>query len=383
MLTPEEVRALLLPLNTDYIKTHGVDEYQLTAEDYTYLCVRHHRRLLTKPFREGGRPYTGLRYEEFYDSDQIERYTEIKEGYYFGDDVTFYDTGALQSYERKDDAEHYLYEWYEDGVLSAVTEWTRKDNPGFYRKRVYGGTGRLIRMKLECELTVEYLPNGADSPYDFKFHENGEFRQITCKAPTVRDFYSEIVLDPDGIPVRFAVNPHYTEEKLEKRLKNSSPRCETFSLAKYWFRRHGYGWSGEYKYGTSNYTFNRLEVRAPRSNGPGFWWLGVDAFIRFRNSKQGDRIFEYKSGEQEGKQCVYYPSGKIQEEYFLYAGKEYFRHIYWHPNGIMREAIIYAYGGAVMLHVTFDEKGNQLSYQLNTDVFKAGIDLKSAGRNNE
>ena len=35
----------------------------------------------------------------------------------------------------------------------------------------------------------------------------------------------------------------------------------------------------------------------------------------------------------------------------------------------MREAVVYS-NGAVMLHVTFDDKGNQLSYALHAEVFK-------------
>ncbi len=350
MLTPEEVRALLLPLNTEYIKTHGVDEYRLFVEDYTYLCVRHHGRLMTGHFREGGRPYTGLRYAWDYDADRLVRYTEIKDGYYFGDDAKFYDTGALASYERKDDEEHYRYDWDEDGALQAVTEWIRKDHPEYYRKRKYDADGMLLSMMISCEIEVKYLPNAEDSPYDFTFHENGEFRQITCKAATARDFYSEIELDPDGIPVRFAVNPHYTEDKLEKRLKDGSPSCETFNRSKF---RYGY-------------YLGRMEHREPKCHCGWDWTTGC---VRFRDSKQGDKIFEYINGKQEGKQCIYYPSGRIQEEYFLSAGKEYFRHIYWHPNRIMREAVVYS-NGAVMLHVTFDDKGNQLSYALHAEVFK-------------
>ena len=49
---------------------------------------------------------------------------------------------------------------------------------------------------------------------------------------------------------------------------------------------------------------------------------------------------------------------------------EYFRHIYWHPNGVIREASVYSNSGAVMMHVTFDDKGCLSSYQFNADVFK-------------
>lgn len=367
MLTPEEVRTLLLPLNTEYIKTHGTDRDWLVEDSYRYLGVEHNRRLMNKPFRQGGRPYNGIAFDVVYDEyfgGQFWRYTEFKDGYYYGDDVIFYDSGALASYERKDDEEHYRYDWDEDGVLQAVTEWNRRDNPAYYRKRVYDiyhNPGRLLRMTLQCEISAVYRTDGAESPYDFTFRENGEFRQITCKAPTVRDFYTEVELDPDGIPVRFLVNPHYTEDKLEKRLKDGSPRCETFNGAKYRLDR----WSDHVRL--------RVKTQTPRY---GLQWFSADACIRFRDSKQGDSIFAYKSGKQQGKQCLYYPDGQIREVYYLSEGKDYFsegkeydRHLYWHPNGIMREAVIYS-NGKVLLHVTFDDKGNLLSYQLNSDVFE-------------
>ena len=88
MLTPEEVRALLLPPNTDYIIKHGTEAYQLVEDSYTtYRGVRYHRRLMTGLYSKGGRPYTGIRYVYYF--DRVLCYTEFKDGYYFGDDVAF------------------------------------------------------------------------------------------------------------------------------------------------------------------------------------------------------------------------------------------------------------------------------------------------------
>ena len=349
MLTPEEVTELLLPVNVDYIKQHGVDRAWLTEADYV-LLVHHHRRLMTQPLNQRGKPFTGLAYDFYY--GHLWRYTEIRDGYHFGDDAAFYEDGKLQSYERKDDEEHYRYDWYENGGLQAVTEWNRKDHPEYCRQRYYGADGRLLLMKTKCEFEATYNPNAADSPFDFTFYENGEFRQITLKAPSARDFYSVAEFDPDGIPMRFFVNPHYTEDSLDKRLKEGLPRCEILHSAKYRFYR-GY-----------------LEYSEVSPNSGRICWWRASACIHFRNGREGDTIIEYKKGVPEGKQCVYYPSGKIREQYFLSDGKECFRHIYWHPNGIIREAIVYARDGAVMLHVTFDDKGYLGSYQFHADVCK-------------
>ncbi len=351
MLKPEEVMKLLLPVDMDYIRQHGVDGKWLSEADYSYFGVRNPRRLMTQPPNRQKKPYTGLKYEFFDGSGQLARCTEIKNGYPFGDDISFYESGALASYERMDEDEHYRYDWYENGALKAVTEWNRKDNPDYYRKRVFDAAGRPFGMKTVCEIQAIYQPDAAESPLDFTFHGNGEFRQITVKAPSVHDLYTGIGFDPDGIPLHFAVNPHYTEDSLDKRLKDGLPRCEPFRRGKYRLYR-GY-----------------LECRR-YSRKSGFYWWHASACIHFRNGRNGDSIFEYDRGKQHGKQCIYDPSGKIQEQYFLSKEKEYRHHIFWYPNGMIREAIFYTYGGAVMLYVTFDDQGSLLSYQLNSDVFK-------------
>ncbi|MBQ9908059.1 MAG: hypothetical protein IJM46_14960 [Oscillospiraceae bacterium] len=129
MLTPEEVRGILLP--DEYIKAHGVSEYSL-PEEYYYDedGVYHYDRKFDKPMEEGGKPFNGVSFEMYEDSDQIGFYIEHKDGYYFGDYVRFYQNGALRRYTRKDAKEWYAYEWYENGVLKKMTEWDTKLRQG-------------------------------------------------------------------------------------------------------------------------------------------------------------------------------------------------------------------------------------------------------------
>ena len=350
MLTPEEVRGILLPVNTEYIKAHGVDFDDLYSEFYyDENDIYHYNRTFDFPMEHGGQPFTGLRYEFFSNSDQLANYTQMKEGYHFGDEVEFYLSGALESYERIDDTEHYCYVWYGNGALKTVTEWNRRDKPDFYRMRAYDKTGRLIWMQVKCEITATYKPDDTDTPFDFAFHENGEFRQITYKAPTADDFYSEIEFDPDGYPVRFTVNPHYREAPLSKRL--------------------GYYWTNYKTYDPKIHRFQDGILQYPFTDKYGTRWFREDGHILFHNGMHGDNAMSYHEGKPWGPQYIFYPNGQIKEFYCIDTGGEYNRHVYWYPNGMMREATVYSHR-AVMLHVTFDNKGNLLSYEFNTDVFK-------------
>ena len=350
MLTPEEVRALLLPVNAEYIKAHGVDFDHLYSEFYyDENDIYHYDRTFDFPMEHGGQPFTGLRYEFFSNSDQLANYTQMKEGYHFGDEVEFYMSGALESYERIDDTEHYCYEWYESGALKTVTEWNRRDRPDFYRIRAYDKTGRLIWMQVKCEITATYKPDDTDSRFDFAFHENGEFRQITYKVPTADDFYSGIKFDSDGIPVRFVVNPHFIDDSLSKQLSHYCSRYKT--------------------YDPKTHRFQDGVLQYPFTDKYGTRWFREDGHILFHNGMHGDKFLSYREGKPWGPQYIYYPNGQIQEFYCVDTGGAYHRHVHWYPNGMMREATVYSHR-AVMLHVTFDNKGNLLSYQLNADVFK-------------
>lgn len=347
MLTPEEVRELLLPVDLDYLIEHGIDSDSDALEDGFYTDkngIYHYQRVMDK---ETFTPFNGLliHFSED-DSDRIEGYAQMKEGYPL-DDVDFYVSGALYRYEHHDESEHYFYIWYESGALKLVTVWHRRDKREYSRCREYDETGRLIRQSVYCETKAAYEPDAADSPFDFTFHENGEFRTITKKAPTPEDFYTGIELDPDGYPVRISVNPHYIEDSLDKQLNLYRASTKTFNDKEFRVQdgRLEYLESGDKK------------------------WYSVNCHVLFRDGMHGYRLLDYRYGILYGPQSVFYPSGQIQEYYGIDSKGEYRHHVHWYPNGIMREAIVYSHYD-VMLHVTFDGKGNQLSCQLYSDVFK-------------
>ncbi len=347
MLTPEEVRELLLPVDLDYLIEHGIDSDSDALEDGFYTDkngIYHYQRVMDK---ETFTPFNGLliHFSED-DPDRIEGYAEMKEGYPL-DDVDFYVSGALYRYEHHDESEHYFYIWYESGALKLVTVWHRRDKREYSRSREYDETGRLISQSVYCEIKATYEPDAADSPFDFTFHENGEFRTITKKAPTPEDFYTGIELDPDGYPVRISVNPHYIEASLDKQLNWYRASTKTFNDK------------------TFRVQDGRLEYLESRDKE----WYSVNCHVLFRDGMHGYRLLDYRYGILYGPQSVFYPSGQIQEDYGIDSKGEYRRHVHWYPNGIMREAIVYSHYD-VMLHVTFDGNGNLLSYALNSDVFK-------------
>ena len=144
MLKPEEVRSVLLP--DAYIKEHGVSYYSL-ADEYYYdeNGVYHYERMFDKPMEEGGKPFTGLAFEVYDDSQQIGFYIEMKDGYQFGDYVGFYENGALSFYTRMDEKEYYKYEWYENGALKMFTDWRRKGEQVLKHIKEYDENGKLIR----------------------------------------------------------------------------------------------------------------------------------------------------------------------------------------------------------------------------------------------
>lgn len=121
MLKPEEVRGSL-PSETE-IKEHGVSYYAL-ADEYYYDedGVYHYERMFDKPMDEGGKPFNGVAFETYDDSDQIGFFIEYKDGYQFGNHAGFYENGALSFYTRMDEKEYYTYKWYENGVLKKMTE---------------------------------------------------------------------------------------------------------------------------------------------------------------------------------------------------------------------------------------------------------------------
>ena len=137
MLTPEEVRELLLPFDPDYLIEHGIADDSDALEEGFYTDengIYHYQRIMNK---ETFTPFSGLmiRFSED-DSDRIEGYSQMKEGYPL-DDVEFYESGALYSYERWDDTERYLYTWHENGALKSVCVWHRRDKREYTRGKLY------------------------------------------------------------------------------------------------------------------------------------------------------------------------------------------------------------------------------------------------------
>lgn len=347
MLTPEEIREILLLDNADDLIARGIDsESDRLEEEFGYdeNGIYHYQQVYDT---EVGKPFNGLMIWFFEDDpDRIERYAQMKNGYPL-DNVYLYRSGALSSYERWDDTERYMYEWHENGALESVRVWHRRDQRKYCRSRFYDETGRMISQSVGCEIAAAYKPDAADSPFAFTFHENGEFRKITLKAPTADDFYTGIELDPDGYPVRISVNPHYIEDSLDKQLHCYRASTKTFN---------------EKEFRVQDGRLEYLESRDKK-------WYSVNCHVLFRDGMHGYRLLDYRYGILYGPQSIFYPSGQIQEFYGIDSKGEYRHHIHWYPNGIMREATVYSHYD-VMLHVTFDDKGNQLSCQLNTDVFK-------------
>ena len=151
MLKPEEVRGSLLP--DAYIKEHGVFYFSLSDEYYfDGDGVYHYERMFDKPMDEGGKPFTGLAFEVMEDSDQIGFYIEMKDGYFFGDYVRYFENGALRGFTRKDEKEWYGYEWFENGVLKESIEF----------KQIRGKKSRfsLERFSTEYDETGKPLRNG-------------------------------------------------------------------------------------------------------------------------------------------------------------------------------------------------------------------------------
>lgn len=347
MLTPEEIRELLLPVDSDYLIKHGIADDSDALEEGFYTDengIYHYQRIMNK---ETFTPFNGLliRFSED-DSDRIEGYAQMKDGYPL-DDIAFYESGALCSFERHDDTERYMYTWHENGALKSVAVWHRRDEREYARSKVYDESGRLIKQYVGCEIKATYEPDAADSPFAFTFHENGEFRKITLKAPTADDFYTGIELDPDGYPVRISVNPHYTEESLGVAQESTHHWHKTYDEKNFRVRD-----------GLYEYYDHKIQT-----------WRILSGDVLYRDGKNGDKILSYYKGRQCGGQDFYYPDGQIRETFCIDSHGEYRRHIHWYPNGIMREATVYSHY-APMLHVTFDDKGKQRTNQLNAAVFK-------------
>ena len=175
MLKPEEVRGILLP--DAYIKAHGVSEYSL-PEEYYYDedGVYHYDRKFDKPMEEGGKPFNGVSFETYEDSDQIGFYIEYKDGYHFGNHAGFYENGALSFYTRMDEKEYYTYEWYENGALKRLMEYC-KVHGQYLRSRESewyenGVRKKTTEWRYEREKTLCHIR-------EYEWYENGVLKMFT------------------------------------------------------------------------------------------------------------------------------------------------------------------------------------------------------------
>lgn len=323
-------------LSSEYVLKKGIPYDLLTDEYYWENGVNHYERMFDKPMDDGGKPFSGIAYE-LYPEGNIRGYIEYKEGYQYGDDVTFYPSGKLWRYSRYTKTENYIYEWYENGVISFIKQNHRKDAPQYYRTREYDENGSLLKQSVYCEIRFSYDYNAPDKSYEVTWHENREFKSIKKSSPSRETFYSYFEFDEAGYPVRYNVNPFYSPEYL-------SPEKYKRTLSIGYFNEN-----------------HRFEGKLLMYRS-GYGWLRYSGSLCFQY-KNGDleKIMEFKDGIPRGAQYIYYKNGNLKEEYCISEGKEYYRHIYWYESGTIRETVIYSKNRSSQYHVSFDEKGNVIN----------------------
>lgn len=320
-------------LSSEYVLEHGIF-YEELVDEYYYddNGKYHYEQMFDKPKDEGGKPFSGLAYEM---RDGIFfGYIEYKDGYHYGDDVTYYLSGSLRRYSKYTDTENYIYQWYENGTLSYIKQNHRKDNPQYYRVKEFDENGKLLKQTIHCEISYVYDPNSPDMIYEVIWHNNGEFRLIRNTSPTRSTFYSEMEFDENGYPVRFVINQNYSPEFLSAKRYSEFYHIKTFD---------------------KNYRFDN-DVLMYRSEYGWHKYSGMLSFLY--ESGEIEKIMEYKDGLPCGAQYIYYKNGELKEKYCISRGKEYNQHIFWYESGTIREAVIYSRGSTSQYRILFDKNGN-------------------------
>ncbi|MBE6867353.1 MAG: hypothetical protein E7494_01175 [Ruminococcus albus] len=127
----DEIKFTPQLLSPEYVKQHGVryDESIMYCEDYETTP------LYDKDPASGGKLFTGLLYDFYYDSDMISWYEYYTDGYGDGEYVCFYDNGAVSSYCIMEGYGFVgkLYKWHKNGRLKSYDE---KDDNDRYIKTV-------------------------------------------------------------------------------------------------------------------------------------------------------------------------------------------------------------------------------------------------------
>lgn len=331
MKRPDETSKELL--SAEYILEHGILVEEL-VDEYYYddNGVYHYEQMFDKPKDEGGKPFSGLAYE--LRNGILVGYTEYKDGYQNGDNVTYYLSGTLRRYSRYTDTENYIYEWYENGTLSYIKHNHRKDNPQYYRTKEFDESGKLLKQTIYCEIQYVYDYNSPNTIYEVTWHKNGEFKLIRNTVPTKETFYCEMEFDENGYPVRFVINQNYSPEYLSAQRHSELYHIKIFD---------------------KDYHFDNDVLMCSSEYG----WLKYSGKLIFLyKSGEIEKIMKYKDGLPCGAQYIYYKNGELKEEYCISKGKEYNRHIRWFENSTIQEAVIYSRDSTSQYHILFNENGN-------------------------
>ncbi len=321
-----------------YIKEHGVlfDDSPFIHMCYNDGSVSHYEQLFDKPMDEGGTPFNGLVYE-LYPSGKMAGYTFYKNGYHYGDSVEFYESGEVRWLSRHTESENFICEWYRNGNLKELNEHHRSDAPSFFRTTKYNENGELIYRQISCEMTYRHDYQSPDPSCSVQWHENGEFRKITCLSPTSDTFYTEMEFDAQGYPIGFEINPHYCPIHFSAEKQDAFYHLSRFD---------------------SEYRFeNGILLRRSPTDNRFLKYSGKLVFLRCGN--RIERISEYANGILSGAQYLYNHDGQIKEYYCISRGEEYYRHIWWYDHGVIQKVRIYTRNEGRSIEIAFDETGNR------------------------
>lgn len=332
MLKPEEIKDIILP--NEYVLEHGVSEYSLASEFYyDENGMYHYDRAFDKPMDEGGKPYTGIAYRD--DGGARVHYLEYKDGYDDGEEVLFYDSGALKSYWSDD--EDYGYEWYENGILKKETYllFTRRDTDE-RMTREYDESGKLMfqrfdRRKLRHkDINVLFECDRPEQAPEVTFHDNGSIAQVKFSSHDGAGLYSKIELDDNGIISDICIDAYYMP--LHLRAEGYGERKNTHETFTY------YGGSLSGKDGRQEYS-------------------GIICF------EYNDGYFEKVTDLMKllpDNAKFYSHDGSLKEEYSISGTLEFHGHIWRYENGVIRRVLLYPRDGTLGYEFEFDREGRLL-----------------------
>ncbi len=327
-------------LETDYILEHGTlfDEDVFSYECYSENGKSYYEQLFDKPRNKGGKPFSGLLYE-IYPSGELREYHYYKDGFEYGDDVSFYKNGQISRYTCFENGTFISnsYEWYENGQLRSVYERYRKDNPSFFRKTEYDENGSKNVKSISCEVKFSYNYRRPDDNCNCEvlWHTNGEFKKIIWKKPNREIFYKSAEFDEEGYPIDFEINSIYNPKYLSIVNNKENLNVKRFD---------------------DNFRFSVDMLLCKRSGNEFRPFTGKISFFYLTGEIQ--KICEYKDGSPFSTQLAYYKSGQIAEKYNIESGKLFNKYFKWYENGRLKEVIEYNKEGLQKRITQFLADGN-------------------------